>query len=170
MSSIAPWLLCLVTGCATSGFTPPWRKAETKFDGPKDNVVITERGMEREGVDAAGRQELDAAKHLFQEQKYAEAEKLFHKLAIPDSSTRWFHFDMFDQEHGPDPAGESPNMIAGVTPLRAGVKTSGKHRGKYAKAIYEEALFFEGECQRLQKNYRSGNTANPGDDGLHFRW
>src|SRR5688500_17418523 len=66
LSWVAPMLLCLTAGCAsTSAFTPPWKKADaTKIDGPKDSVILTGGGLVREPIDPKTRAELDAAQRL----------------------------------------------------------------------------------------------------------
>ena len=86
MSTIAPLLLCLMTGCATTGggFTLPWQTATAKADGPKDSLSISNRGLIHEPMDAKSRQELDAAQRLFQDKKYAAAERLYHQIAMAD--------------------------------------------------------------------------------------
>ncbi|MBI1829847.1 MAG: hypothetical protein HYR84_00185, partial [Planctomycetes bacterium] len=54
MSAVAPILLCLITGCASTGaFTPPWKKSQAKLEGPKDTMVLNGFGMERIVVDDA---------------------------------------------------------------------------------------------------------------------
>jgi outer membrane protein assembly factor BamD (BamD/ComL family) len=133
MSTFASLLICVMTGCtSTGGFAPPWKKAEVKADAPKDNFTLTGgRGLERELVDPGLRQELDTAKRLAQEKKYAEAERLYHKLQLPGQDKAW---------------------ISSLNPLNPGPDAA--TRKKYPRTVYEEALFGEAECQRLQKNYR----------------
>lgn len=130
-------LLCLTAGCAsTSAFTPPWKKADaTKIEGPKDSVTLTGGGLVREPIDPKTRAELDTAQRLMSEQKYTQAESLYHKLAAPGHDPDWWQFDikLFEKS-----------------------LTTDKSK-KYSRAIYEEALFGEAECQRLQKNYRSAS-------------
>lgn len=134
-------MLCLSTGCAsTGGFTPPWKKADTKHEVPQDSIALAGRTYETEPVDPKLREQLDAAKRLTLDKKYAEAERIYHKLAAP---------------------GAEPSFLANLNPLTwtsgtdpALAPYAGKNRSKYPKVVYEEALFGEAECQRLQKNYR----------------
>src|SRR5438552_1295329 len=84
MSAIAPWLMCVLTGCASlpaGGMTPPWKKDTAKAEAAKDNIVLTSHGVEREAADSGLRAELETAKRLFLAEKYAEAEKRFHKVS-----------------------------------------------------------------------------------------
>src|SRR5262249_25267264 len=79
----------------------------------------------------------DAAKRLFDEKKYAQAEPLFHKLVKLDHDRRWWEFGLLA------PQEELPK---------------GKARGKKDKRfggdpISEASLFHEAECQRLPKDY-----------------
>jgi outer membrane protein assembly factor BamD (BamD/ComL family) len=131
------FLTCCLTGCASFGsFTPPWKTADAKKDkdkGPKDSLVLTGgRGLEREPIDPGLQQELDTAKRLMQEKKYAEAEQLYHKLMLP---------------------GEDKTWISSLNPFDPGPDEG--TRKKYPRTVYEESLFGEAECQRLQKNYRA---------------
>jgi TolA-binding protein len=133
MSILVPVFIVLTSGCTTTGgFVPPWKKTEAKVDGPKDNVILTGgRGLEREPIDPGLQQELDTAKRLAQEKKYAEAEKLYHKLMLP---------------------GEEKSWVTSLNPFEPTMNEV--VRKKYPRSVYEEALFGEAECQRLQKNYR----------------
>jgi outer membrane protein assembly factor BamD (BamD/ComL family) len=132
MSIFIPVLIVLTGGCtSTGGFVPPWKK-EAKADGPKDNVILTGgRGLEREPIPSGLQQELDTAKKLHLDKKYAEAEKLYHKLMLP---------------------GEEKTWVDSLNPFETNISTEA--RKKYPRSVYEEALFGEAECQRLQKNYR----------------
>ena len=82
MGTLAPMLVCVMAGCtSTGGFTAPWNKTAAKADAPKDNLILTGgRGLEREPIDPGLRQELDTAKRLMLDKKYAEAAKLFDGL------------------------------------------------------------------------------------------
>ena len=97
--------------------------------------------MELEPVDPKLRDQLDAAKRLMLDKKYAESERIYHKLAS---------------------VGAEPSFLGNLNPLELVGGSdpvlgaySGKNRSKYPKSVYEEALFGEAECQRLQKNYRT---------------
>ncbi len=84
-----PWLLTLLSGCASDSWKLPWKKADPEIEGPKDALVLRGGKLEKDRtLDAAGQQDLEAARRLFQEKDYAKAEKLFHKLQkdkkIPD--------------------------------------------------------------------------------------
>lgn len=85
--------------------TSLWTKSE-----PKDGMVLPggEAG-ERTQLDDKARHDLEDAKRLYQEKKYAEAEKTFHLIAKAK---------------------------------------------KLPVDVQEDALFYRGECQRLQANYR----------------
>jgi outer membrane protein assembly factor BamD (BamD/ComL family) len=90
--------------------TMPWKKADPEVEGPKDSLVLTGGKLEKDRtLDEAGKQDLEAARRLFQEQDYAKAEPLFHKL---------------------------------------------QKNKKIPDEVAEEALYYEAECQRLQKNFR----------------
>ena len=134
MGTLAPMLVCVMAGCtSTGGFTAPWNKTAAKADAPKDNLILTGgRGLEREPIDPGLRQELDTAKRLMLDKKYAEAEKIYHKLMLPGLPSSWF------------------DVMAPFTPTM-----STEAKKKYPRSVFEEALFGEGECQRLQKNYRA---------------
>jgi TolA-binding protein len=145
MSAALPVLLCLLTGCATGGFTPPWRSAEVKKkDDPKD-LPIVQVGLTTPGrpiLDPALQKELDVAKALLDQKKYAEAEPLFHKLAEMNSGAKWWEFGLLAREEKPADDDSSAK------------KKEKEKKFKGPNPISEAALFYEGECQRLQKNYR----------------
>jgi len=86
--------MCLMTGFATVGFTPPWKKAEDKIEAPRDNITLTGGGLERVPIDSKDRQELEAAKRLFEEKKFAQAEPLFHKLVKVHSEREWWEIGL----------------------------------------------------------------------------
>ena len=134
MSTAVPLMLCLVTGCATTGqgFIPPWKKDASKTEAPRESLSLTGKGLLREPIDPKSREELDAAQQLLQDKKYAEAEKLFDKMAQTEGS-KWADFNPFN-------IGE-------------------KKRPLHALGVYEEALFYRAECQRLQKNYRDAEES-----------
>lgn len=132
MSTVVPLFLCVVSGCtSTGGFAPPWKKPQAKQEGPKDAFVMTGGGMERIVVDDATRQEFDTARRLFDEKKYAQAEPMFHKLVKLNREPAWWEF--------------------GLLAPRDDTKQGRSRRGD---PLSEAALFYEAECQRLQKNYR----------------
>ena len=139
MFTVAPLLMCLVTGCASvqSGdlFTPPWKKSAKKDDLTKERGSYLGRGLERELVPPAVQAELDAAKQLFQEKKYAEAETRYHKLAQEESAAWW--------------------SLGGILENESAEKEKAKR--KMPKIVREEAMFYEAECQRVQMNYRQGS-------------
>ncbi len=137
MSATVPLVLCLMTGCAFTGqgFTAPWKKSTAKVDGPKDSLSLTGRGLVREPIDPKSREELDAALRLFQEKKYAAAEKLYSAMAQPEG-------------------GALPNLD-----IFSSGASANKKRPYNSLAIYEEALFYKAECQRLQKNYRDAGDS-----------
>ncbi len=140
MSTFAPLLVCVMTGCASmgGGFTPPWKKAEAKVEGPKDTITLTGGiGLQREPIDDASRQDFDAAKRLFDEKKYAQAEPLFHKLVKFPAEAQWWEIGPL----APDRKSDAKN---GAKPRRRG-----------ADPLCESSLFYEAECQRFQKSYRA---------------
>ncbi len=136
MSAVTSMLLCLTTGCATAGgFTPPWKKADATVDGPKDSLTLTGGGLYREPMDPAVAQELDAARRLFDEKKYAQAEPLFQKIVRANSDPRWWE----------------------VGSLVSDSSKGKKAAGRGANPACEAALYYQAECQRLQKNYRDAS-------------
>lgn len=136
MSAVTPMLLCLMTGCVSAGgFTPPWKKTESaKTDGPKESFTLGAGGLYREPMDPAAAQELEGAKRLFDEKKYAEAETQFHKLVRAHSSPSWWEGGIFGSD-----------------------SSAKKKGGRGVNPVCEASLFYEGECQRLQKNYRDAH-------------
>jgi outer membrane protein assembly factor BamD (BamD/ComL family) len=148
MSVLAPAVLCLMTGCAsTGGFTPPWKKAEAKVEVPRDGIsLMGGRTYDLEPIDPKLRQELDAAQRLMQDKKYADAESLYHKLTLPGVAPGWWSsLNPFETKDEVD--------VSGITVVY-GDGAAAKKKSKYPRAVYEEALFGEAECQRVQKNYR----------------
>jgi outer membrane protein assembly factor BamD (BamD/ComL family) len=146
MSAFAPVLLCmLTTGCAsTSWFTPPWKKTEAKADGPKDTFVLTGgQGLERVPLDDPLRQDYDAAKRLFDEKKYKEAEPLFHKIAERSAEAKWWEFGLL-----------APKEEERWEPDRDKDKKASKDKRRRYDPLSEVSMFHEAECQRLQKDYR----------------
>lgn len=156
MSTLAPILMCLMTGCASlpggEWFTPPWKKPDTaKVEGPKDQITLTAGGLKRDVADSAAQQELEGAKRLFEDKKYAQAEPIFHKLATLHQDVQWWQLgvqvgDLFiphqpTEEPGPD----------GIK----GKRVTAKNRSRGLNPVTEAALFYEAECQRLQKNNRT---------------
>ena len=137
--------MCLTTGCVSTGggFALPWQKADApKIDGPKDSITLTgSRGIEREPMDPGARQQLEAAKRLFDDKKYAQAESAFHQLVRANSEPRWWEF------------GLATSDTTNKTEISA-EKKGGSPRGRGINPVCEAALFYEAECQRLQKNYR----------------
>ena len=75
LSALLPLLLCLATGCAAGGFTPPWMaaapdaKKETPM--PVDNGVKLGTIYSKWVIDPEMQKELDVAKGLFEQKKYA---------------------------------------------------------------------------------------------------
>ena len=101
-----PWLVCLVTGCATASWDwLPWKKNDA---APPTTLQDTASSRDRV-ADSALEADMDAARQMFQQKEYRKAEVVFHKIA--------------------------GNKKA---PLN----------------IIDEALYHEGECQRLQNNLR----------------
>jgi outer membrane protein assembly factor BamD (BamD/ComL family) len=152
MCAFAPVILCMMTGCASlpggMGGLFQNKDKDAKADGPKDSIVLTGgRGLEPAVVDSELRKELDAAKRLFDEKKYAQAEPLFHKLVIFHAEPNWWEFGLL-----------APKADDG---LDASDGKKSKHGGKdkthrrSGDPICEAAIFYEAECQRLQKNYRN---------------
>jgi outer membrane protein assembly factor BamD (BamD/ComL family) len=142
--ALSPLLLCCTTGCLSSlGIATPWEKAIAKNEAPKESLTLTGgRGLEREAMDPVAKQELDAARQMMDQQKYAEAEVMFHKLVRNHSEPRWWEIGPLapaeNKEEKERPKGRMPR---GINP------------------VCEGALFYEAECQRLQKNYRdAANT------------
>jgi outer membrane protein assembly factor BamD (BamD/ComL family) len=135
MSAFAPMLVCLVAGCAATGGGTSWFSKRPDpiakaAAAPQRNQSLSGRGMVLEPMDAKSRQNLDDAQRLFQEKKYADAQKLYHQITLGDEANWWDVAGLFESE-----------------------STSTK-RKKMPKSVLEEALFYEAECQRLQKNYR----------------
>jgi outer membrane protein assembly factor BamD (BamD/ComL family) len=127
LAAALPWLMTLLSGCASDTWKlPSFSKADER---PKDSLVLSGGRVEKAPpLDAAGQQDLDTARRLFQEKEYAKAEVLFHKLALKEKRawTSYIPFSNSDDKpkyRGPDP-------------------------------VVEESLFYEAECQRLQKKYR----------------
>jgi TolA-binding protein len=82
----SPWLVCLLTGCATASSWLPWKKSDTAADTPptttRESFVMRGLGLERDNVtDSALEAELEGAKRLFQNKEYRKAETAFHKVA-----------------------------------------------------------------------------------------
>jgi outer membrane protein assembly factor BamD (BamD/ComL family) len=137
MSTTLPLAICLLAGCASTGggFQPPWKKTTAKVERPKDSLTLIGRTYELEPVDPKLRQELDGAERLKQEKKYGDAERIYHGLAQAAAGPNWWE-----------------SMIFWDTPAET------KAKSKYPRSVFEEALFGEAECQRLQKNYRDATT------------
>ena len=137
---LAPLLLCFATGCLSNmGFTTPWDKHVAKAEGPKDSLTLTGAGgLERAPVDPGLRQEFEAAKRLFDEKKYAEAEPAFHRLVRANSEPQWWEFSWVV----PEDTNKSEIQ-------------SKRRGGKGINPVCEAALFYEAESQRMQKNYRT---------------
>jgi len=82
-----PWLVCLMTGCATASSWDwlPWKKSDTAADkaaAPKDSFVMRGTGLERDrAADSAMETELEGARRQFQNKEYRKAEAAFHKIA-----------------------------------------------------------------------------------------
>jgi outer membrane protein assembly factor BamD (BamD/ComL family) len=150
MSALAPVLMFLATGCTTlpgGGFNPPWKNTETaKVETPKDQITLTAGGMKRETVDSATQQELEGAKKLFLDKKYGLAEPIFHKIANMHPDPKWWEVGLLappeTKGDGPDADGYKPKRVT-------------KNRSRGLNPVTEEALFFEAECQRMLKNYRT---------------
>ena len=150
MLTLAPVLMSLMTGCAAlpgGGFTPPWKSPDTpKIDAPKEPITQTGGVMKIEGAGSPLQQELEGAKRLLEAKKFAEAEPIFHKLANMVREPNWW-------EIGPLAPPESKEDAASPDGYKP--KRSEKNRSRALNPIAEEALFYEAECQRLQKNYRT---------------
>ena len=131
---------CLSSGCAVSTadlLTPPWKRggAEAKFkDAPQDTMVLRGNGLEKDrALDADTQAELDNARRLFQDKEYASAEAAYHKIAdrrLPNSEQ-----NVFTKIVGTQLADSKVNW-----------------------PLVEESLYYEAECQRLQKNYRDASS------------
>ena len=137
-------LLSLTTGCTSFGtyFKTPWEKADAKkLDGPKENISLTGAGLTREPMDPGAKQEIEAAKRLIDEKKYAEAETAFHKLVSTNTEASWWQVGLL--------APDSTNKTDATIKKGSGV------RGRGVNPVLEAALFYEAESQRLQKSYRS---------------
>jgi outer membrane protein assembly factor BamD (BamD/ComL family) len=146
---LAPLMLALLAGCASGGMTVPWRTAESKKDPPKsDGVVLTGTYQTQWVIDPEMKKELDVAKALFDEKKYAEAEPLFHKLYQLDHQFFLTSPLKIFTDTNDDTALDSEET------KKAKKDARDKNAKRKANPICEEALFLEGECQRLQKNYR----------------
>jgi tetratricopeptide (TPR) repeat protein len=154
MLPLAPVLMCLVTGCAAlpgGGFTPPWKSPDTpKVDTPKDPITQTGGVMKSDGAGSPVQQELDGAKRLLEAKKYAEAEPIFHKLAYMNQDVQWYQFGVqignLFVPHQPDEEINADGI--------KGKRVTEKNRSRSLNPVAEEALFYEAECQRLQKDYR----------------
>jgi outer membrane protein assembly factor BamD (BamD/ComL family) len=149
-TAVLPMLLCFTTGCVTGGFTPPWKKDQTKLEPPKDNIVLTGMGLERMPIDPGIRQELDAGKRLFDQKKYAEAEVVFHKIVRSNTPAEWWEIGFLAPPASSSSDGDSKDDKDKKD------KKQFSSRGRGPNPACEMALFYEAECQRLQKNYRSG--------------
>jgi outer membrane protein assembly factor BamD (BamD/ComL family) len=143
---VAGLLLATLSGC-TSGnlltqFVPPWQlqapaakevAKEAAKDTPKDITLL--RGDERGQTDERWhpiQEKLAAAKQLLGEKKFAEAEKAFHAVSVGKESLS---------------AKQTPGL---ANPF------SFTHKNKdIPEQFREEALFYEAECQRLQKLFRA---------------
>src|ERR1043165_7125556 len=92
LMGLAPMVLCCTTGCVSSmGIATPWENLTKKDELPKDSHVLTGgRGLQRDPIDPAEKQELDNAIRVFEDKKYAEAEVQFHKLVRSHSEARWW--------------------------------------------------------------------------------
>jgi hypothetical protein len=160
MYVITPCLLCLLTGCGTtSGFTMPWSKPEPKLEIPKDTVVITDRGLEREPILPVTRQQMEAAKYLFDTKKYAEAEVVFHRLGIRPDAPPWWDLGLFPSEPKHEDE-EKPDLRPDPTEGSEAAKKAKqiqaeRDKKRVPRAVREYALFYEAECQRIQKKYRA---------------
>src|SRR5687767_11272815 len=82
----SPWLVCLLTGCATASSWLPWKKSDAAAETPpstaRDSFVMRGLGLERDKItDSALEAELESAKRLFQAKDYGKAETAFHKVA-----------------------------------------------------------------------------------------
>ncbi|MBI3821636.1 MAG: tetratricopeptide repeat protein [Planctomycetes bacterium] len=136
MSLCTPVLLCVMTGCTSMGFTPPWKKTEAKAEGPKDSITLVGgRGFVAVPVDPEVQREFDAAKRLFDEKKYAQAEPLFNKLVKLQAEPHWWEIGIL----APDSKSDKKEKI--------------RRRG--GDPICEAALYYEAECQRELKTYRA---------------
>jgi outer membrane protein assembly factor BamD (BamD/ComL family) len=151
MSALTPVLMCLLSGCASlpgGGFTPPWKNTETaKVDGPKDQITLTAGGMKHEVVESAAQQELEGAKRLLEEKKFALAEPIFHKLANMQVEPKWWEVGVFAPAEAKSDAPDADGY--------KGKRVTTKNRSRSLNPVTEAALFYEAECQRLQKNYRT---------------
>lgn len=150
MAALAPILAWLMTGCAAlpgGGFTPPWKNSDTpKVETPKDQITLTAGGLKRESTDSPVQQELDGAKRLFDDKKFAVAEPIFHKLANMHADAKWWEIGPFSPKENPEDID-----VDGYKAKRS--KT--KNLSRALNPVAEEALFMEAECQRMQKNYRT---------------
>jgi outer membrane protein assembly factor BamD (BamD/ComL family) len=115
------------------------------MERPKESITLAGAGYTPEPIEPDLRQVLDGAQHLKMEKKYAEAERIYHRLTLPGFEASFFdNLNPFETFGGAEPA------LA---------KYTGKNRSKYPRSAFEEALFGEAECQRLQKHYRdAGET------------
>jgi outer membrane protein assembly factor BamD (BamD/ComL family) len=147
MSALLPFVLCCAAGCTSfGGFTPPWKKADLKTEIPAESIGYDGNDVFRQAIPVELRRELDSAKYVFDAQKYAEAEVLYHKLALVES--HWWELSLFTSEPEDYPSSS----------VEKGKKKDEKNkRRKVPNPVREEALFYEAECQRLQKNYRTAH-------------
>lgn len=147
--ALLPLLFSLLTGCATGGFTPPWRSSDPKKDAPKtEGVVLTGTYQTQWVIDPEMKKDLDVAKALFDQKKYAEAEPLFHKIYQLDQ--KWYlgsALKVFTDTN-------EDTVLDSEETKKAKKDARDKNAKRKANPICEEALFYEAECQRLQKNYR----------------
>lgn len=138
MSLCAPVLLCVVTGCTTMGFAPPWKKSQAKDIGPKDSITLVGgHGFSTMPVDPELQRDFDAAKRLFDEKKYSQAEPMFHRLVRLQSEPQWWEFGLL-----------APSESTAD-------KKKDKFRRRGGDPICEASLYYEAECQREQQNYRT---------------
>lgn len=153
MCTLAPILLSICAGCVglpgLGGSTPPPVQVPDppRIETPK-NQIVPAGGIAKDiGVNPAHQQELDGAKRLFDEKKYAEAEPIFHRLANLHPEQRWWEVGLLAP---PDPTAADMPDSSGNKPKRAERKLS-----RALDPVAEAALFYEAECQRMRKNYRT---------------
>ena len=149
LCALLPAALFLLAGCATGGFTPPWRAAEPKKDAPKNEIVQTGLIADRYVIDPELQKEFDKAKALFDQKKYDEAIPIFHKVYQLDYP--WYYWNALGAITGDalaDGALDSEETRKAKQTVRE------KNTKRKFSPICEAAIFYEAECQRLQKNFR----------------
>jgi outer membrane protein assembly factor BamD (BamD/ComL family) len=121
-------VLCTAAGCTFDQYNPfAHAKPIPPKEGEAESLVIQANGFDRSPVES--NPELQAGMELFRQQKYAEAEKIFHRLA------------------------ENADGIESYALAEFFTKPFKDKHNKIEVAVAAEARFYEAECLYLQLNY-----------------